>query len=220
MNKHLLLTLAASIAFAGVLVAEEAAKPAAAPAAKAEAKAAPVDESKTAEAKPVAKNDAAGSMKAGLLLLDAGKFAEAADFFQGIGVQSHSKREASRQLNLSSALIELGKYDEGAAAAQKAIDLDGANPKYWNNLAAAKARDGKRDEAIAIYTKAIAAVKAKNGDTSKLEANLTELTNAVEAGKPKKVKEAEAKAKAAAEKAAAKAAPADVSGAAKMDDKK
>lgn len=199
MKKHLLLTLAASIAFTGVVVAEEAAQ---APAAAAPA---------AAEAKPVAKNDAPGSLKAGNLLLDEGKFAEAAAYFEGIGEQTSNKREPYRLLGLSTALVELGKYEEAAAAANKAVELKSDLSGAWNNLAAAQARDGKRDEAVATYGKAIAALKEKGADTAKLEANLAELQAKIEEGKPKKVKEAEAKAKAEAEKAAAKveaAAPA------------
>jgi tetratricopeptide (TPR) repeat protein len=194
MKKHLLLTLVASIAFTGALVAEEAAKAAAA---------APAAEAK-AEVKAVAKNDAPGSLKAGNLLLDEGKFEEAAAYFAGIGEQSSTKREPYRLLGLSTSLVELGKYPEAIEAANKAVELKSDLSGAWNNLAAAQARDGKRDEAIATYGKAIAALKEKGADTSKLEANLTELQAKIEEGKPKKVKEAEAKAKAEAEKAAAK----------------
>lgn len=187
MKKHLILSLVAGIAFTGTLAAEEAATAAAAAAPAA-----------------VAKNDAPGSLKAGNLLLDEGKFAEAAAHFEGIGEQSSVKREPYRLLGLSTALVELGKYDEAAAAAQKAVEIKDDLSGAWNNLAAAQARAGKRDEAVATYEKAIAALKEKGADTSKLEANLTELQTKIEEGKPKKVKEAEAKAKAEAEKAAAK----------------
>jgi hypothetical protein len=200
MKKTLMLSLAASLFVAQSARAAEsapAAAPAAAPAEKAEKMA------------PVAKNDAPGSLKKGNELLDAGKFEDAAAYFDGIGAQSSNKREPYRLLGLSTALLEAGKYDEAGAAAQKAIDLKGDLSGAWNNLAASQSRNGKRDEAIATFNKGIETLKAAGADTSKLEANLAALNDAIEAGKPKKVKEAEAKAKAAADKAAADKAGAD-----------
>ena len=94
MKKHLLLTLAASVALAGVVRAEEA-KPAVAaakPAAAVEAK--PAAEAKAVAA--VEKNDAPGSVKQGNRLLDEGKFEEAVAYFNGIGEQSSAKREPYR----------------------------------------------------------------------------------------------------------------------------
>lgn len=226
MKKHLLLTMAATLALAGVVRADDA-KPAAAPAAKAEAKpkaaakaeakpaaddAAVADASsdtKAAVIKPTPKNDAPGSLKGGNDLLDKGKYAEAASYFEGIGEQvdsnGKSKREPFRQLGLSTSYLELGKLAEAEAAATKATELKPELASAWNNLAGAQARDGKRTEAIATYNKGIEAVKAAKGDTAKLEANLAALQAAIEAGKPKKVREAEAKAKAEAEKAKAAA---------------
>ena len=208
-----LLSTVAGLALVGVLSAEEAAKPAAAaaakPAAAAEAKPATAKAEAAAEATPVVKNDAMGSLKAGKELLDAGKFAEAVAYFDAIGEQvadnGASAREPFRQLNLSTAYLGLEKYAEAGAAAQKAIDAKSGLAAAWNNLAASQVRSGKRADAVATYEKAIAAVKKKEGDTSKLEANLTELKNAIEAGKPKKVREAEAKAKAEADAAKVKA---------------
>ncbi len=218
MKKTLMLTLAAGLVASTGLRADDA-KPAAAPAAAAPAAAAPAAkpmaadakaDSKTAEVKmeAVAKNDAPGSLKKGNELLDQGKFAEAANYFQGIGEQSSNKREPYRLLGLSTSLVETGKYDDAIAAAQKAVDMKKDLAGAWNNLAAAQARSGKRDAAVATYEKAIETLKAAGADTSKVEANLSELKAKIEEGKPKKVKEAEAKAKMEADKAAAKAAAA------------
>lgn len=190
MKKTLMLTLAAGLIASSALRAEEAKT-----AAPAEAQA----------AAPVAKNDAPGSLKKGNELLDQGKFAEAAAYFEGIGEQSSNKREPYRLLGLSTALVESEKYEEAIAAAQKAVELKKDLSGAWNNLAAAQARSGKRAEAVATYEKALEALKGAGADTSKVEANLNELKTKIEEGKPKKVREAEAKAKAEAEKAAAKA---------------
>jgi tetratricopeptide (TPR) repeat protein len=209
MKKHLLFTLAASVALAGVLRADDAApaadaKPAAA-APAAEAKAAPAAESKTAA---VAKNDAMGSLKAGNQLLDQGKYAEAAAYFEGIGEQvkdnGATKREPYRLNNLALAQLNLQKYDDAIANASKAISLKPDLAAAYNNLSAAYSASGKRDMAVDTLNKGIAAVKAKGGDTAKLEANLTGIQAAIEASKPKAQREAEAKAKAAADAAAAK----------------
>jgi len=186
MKKHLTLSLAALLALGGMLKADEAAK----------------EEAKEAPA-AVAKNDAPGSLKAGNLLLDEGKYEEAIAYFEGIGEQSSAKREPFRLLGLSTALVEAGKYEAAIEAANKAIaakkDLSGA----WNNLAAAYVRSGQRDKAVETYTSAIEAIKSAGGDSAKMEKNLAEIQNAIEMSKPKKVREAEAKAKAEAEKAAA-----------------
>lgn len=208
MKKTLLLTLAAGLVVSAGLRAEEAKPAAAAPA------------STEAAAAPVAKNDAPGSLKKGNELLDQGKFADAAAYFAGIGEQSSSKREPYRLLGLSTALLETEKYEDAAAAAQKALDMKKDLSGAWNNLAAAQARSGKRAEAVATYEKALEALKAAGADTSKVEANLNELKTKIEEGKPKKVKEAEAKAKAEAEKAAAKAEEAKKAVETKVDDAK
>ena len=217
MKKTLLLTLAAGLVASAGIRAEDA-KPAAAvadpakavAAAPAKAEAAPAKAEAAAPAKaeaaaaPVAKNDAPGSLKKGNELLDQGKFADAAAYFAGIGEQSSTKREPYRLLGLSTALLETEKYEDAAAAAQKALDMKKDLSGAWNNLAASQARQGKRAEAIATYEKALEALKGAGADTSKVENNLTELKTKTEEGKPKKVKEAEAKAKAEADKAAAK----------------
>jgi NADH dehydrogenase [ubiquinone] 1 alpha subcomplex assembly factor 7 len=196
MNKHLILAAAAVLALAGTVRAEEAA-------AAAEAK---------AEATPVAKMDKAGSLTAGKALLDEGKYAEAAAYFEGIGEQvadnGAKKREPWRLNNWALALVEAGQYDKAAEVAQKLVDLRPEMSSAWNSLASAQARGGKRAEAVATYEAGIAKLKELGADTSKLEANLAAVQQAIEDGKPKKVKEAEAKAKAEAEKAAAKAAEA------------
>jgi tetratricopeptide (TPR) repeat protein len=204
MKKHLLFTLAATVALAGGLRAEEAAaaKPAAAaPAAKAEAKA----ETTTAA---VAKNDAMGSLKAGNQLLDQAKYAEAAAYFAGIGEQvadnGKTKREPFRLNNLALAQLNLQKYDDAIANASKAIELKPDLAAAYNNLSAAYSASGKRDQAVDALKKGIEAVKAKGGDSAKLESNLAAIEASLEASKPKAVREAEAKAKAAAEAAAAK----------------
>jgi tetratricopeptide (TPR) repeat protein len=212
MKKSLLLTLAASVALSAVIHADDVTPAAATAAAPAAAPA--------AAATPVAKNDNPGSLKPGNALLDAAKYDEAVAYFTGIGVQTSDKREPYRLLGLSSAYLGLNKFDDAAASAQKAIDSKKDLSGAWNNLAAAQANTGKRDDAIATYGKGIETVKAAGGDTAKMEANLAALKAAIEAGKPKKVREAEAKAKAEADKAAAAAdaakaaAPADASPAA------
>jgi tetratricopeptide (TPR) repeat protein len=205
MKKTLLLTLAAGLAVSGVVRADTAAAPAAAAPAATAAPAAAADTNTAAAMPAVAKNDNPGSLKQGNELLDAGKYAEAANYFTGIGEQSSVKREPYRLLGLSTALLESGKYDDAIATAQKAIDAKKDLSGAWNNLAAAQARSGKRDDAIATYDKAEAALKAAGADTKLIEANEAALKAAIEAGKPKKVREAEAKAKAAADKAAADA---------------
>jgi rRNA maturation endonuclease Nob1 len=87
-------------------------------------------------------------------------------------------------------------------------------------MAAAQVRSGKRADAVATYEKAIASLKSAGADTSKLESNLAELQAKIEEGKPKKVKEAEAKAKAEADKAAAKADADKAAAAPKADEAK
>lgn len=214
MNKHLILAAAASLALAGTVRAEEAkaaakaeAKPAAAAATEAKAEAKPA-----AAAKPVEKMDKAGSLAAGKLLLDDGKYAEAAAYFEGIGEQvadnGAKKREPWRLNNWALALFNDKQYDKAIEVASK---LTASNPEIssgWNTLAGAQAASGKREDAIATYDKGIAKLKELGADAGKLESNKQALLDAIEAGKPKKVKEAEAKAKAAAEAAAAKAAEA------------
>jgi tetratricopeptide (TPR) repeat protein len=240
MNKHLILAAAASLALAGVVRADDAkpaadAKPMAAKAeakpmaAKADAKAmdAKADAKPAAAATPVAKMDKAGSLAAGKLLLDDGKFAEAAAYFEGIGEQvaenGAKKREPWRLNNWALALFNDKQYDKAIEVATK---LTTSNPEIssgWNTLAGAQAASGKREDAIATYDKGIAKLKELGADAGKLEANKQALMDAKEAGKPKKVKEAEAKAKAAADAAAAKAAaakPAEAKADAKSADAK
>lgn len=194
MKKHLLFTLAATVALAGVLRADDA--PAAAPAAASATAAA------KPEATPVAKLDKPGSLKLGNQLLDQGKYAEAATYFEGIGEQvkdnGAKKREPYRLNNLALAELNLQKYDDAIANASKAIALKPDLEAGYNNLAAAYSASGKRDQAVDTLTKGIAALKAAGGDTSKLEGNLKGIQDAIEASKPKAVREAEAKAKAAA----------------------
>lgn len=198
MKKHLIIAAIASLALAGTVRAEEAA---AATEAKPEA-----------AATPVAKNDAPGSLAPGKLLLDEGKYAEAAAYFEGIGEQvaanGMKKREPWRLNNWALALLEAGQYDKAAEIAQKLIDSNPEMEGAWNKLAAAQARNGKREEAIQTYDKAIAKLTELGSDVSKLEANKAALLQAIEDGKPKKVKEAEAKAKAEAAKAKAEEKPA------------
>jgi colicin import membrane protein len=222
MKKHLILAAAASLALAGVVRADEAAKPEAAakPAeAKADAKAADSKamaadakadaKADKAEAKPVAKMDKPGSLAAGKLLLDEGKFAEAAAYFEGIGEQvadnGAKKREPWRLNNWALALYNDKQYDKAIEVATK---LTTSNPEIasgWNTLAGAQVSNGKREDALATYDKGIAKLKELKADSSKLEANKAALEQAKEDGKPKKVKEAEAKAKAAKDAADAKA---------------
>lgn len=205
MKKQLLFTLVASVALAGVLRADDA--PAAAPAA-----ASPTAAAKP-EATPVAKLDKPGSLKLGNQLLDEGKYAAAAAYFEGIGEQvkdnGAKKREPYRLNNLALAELNLQKYDDAIANAGKAIALKPDLEAGYNNLAAAYAAAGKRDQAVDTLTKGIAAVKAAGGDTSKLEGNLKGIQDAIEASKPKAVREAEAKAAAEAAKVSATAKPAD-----------
>jgi tetratricopeptide (TPR) repeat protein len=240
-KSSLYLAMAALIAAGGALRADDAAKPAAdaakpaADAAKPAADAAKpaADAAKPAEeAKAVAKNDAPGSVKGGNDLNDEGKFKEAAAYFEGIGEQTtangHTKREPWRLIGLSKAYFGLAQYDKAAEAAQKAIDIDKKLSPAWNLLAGSQANMGQRKEAIATYEKGIEALKSSGADTSKLEANMNVLKDAVEAGKPKKVKEAEAKAKAEADakastpsaKAADPAPAADAAKPAESADKK
>jgi colicin import membrane protein len=204
MKKHLFLAAAASLAFAGVVRAEEAAKPAEA---KADAK--PAAEAKAA---PVAKMDKPGSLAAGKVLLDEGKFAEAAAYFEGIGEQvadnGAKKREPWRLNNWALALLNDKQYDKAIEVATKLTESNPEISSGWNTLAGAQGADGKREDAIATYDKGIAKLKELGADASKLESNKQALIDAIEAGKPKKVKEAEAKAKAAKEAADAKMADA------------
>lgn len=197
MKKITSLALIAALALGSVVRAEEKAATA--------AEKAPEAAEKAAAPAPVAKNDSPGSLAGGKALLGEEKFAEAVAYFQGIGVQTAKKREAWRLANLSSALVGAENYAEAISTAQQAIDIKVSDVQSiaWNNLAAAQARSGKRDEAIATYGKGIDTLKAAKLDTARLESNLAELQNAAEMSKPKKQREAEAKAKAEAEKAAA-----------------
>lgn len=195
MKKHLILAAIAGLTFAGTVRAEEtaAAKPEAA-------------------ATPVAKNDAPGSLAPGKLLLDEGKYAEAAAYFEGIGEQvaanGAKKREPWRLNNWALALLEAGEFDKAAEVAAKLTENNPEIASGWNSLAGAQARGGKREEAIATYDKGIAKLTELGADASKLESNKAALLAVIEEGKPKKVKEAEAKAKAAQEAAKEKAAEA------------
>lgn len=191
------------------LQAEEKAAAAAESKPEAAAEAAP-------KAEPVAKNDAPGSLKKGNALMDEGKWADAAAYFEGIGEQAASngmkKREPFRLNNWSLALINLGEFAKAEEMAQKALDLKGDLAPAWNNLATAQANQGKRSDAVATLEKAIEAVTAAGGDTSKLESNLAGIKQAIEDGKPKAQKTAEAKAaadKAAADAKAGESMPAD-----------
>jgi tetratricopeptide (TPR) repeat protein len=173
---HLFLSLAACVALSGVARADDASASAATPSAAA------TDASPTADAasnSPVAKNDAPGSLAAGKQLLNDGKFAEAAAYFEGIGEQvaanGATKREPYRLLDLSTAYLGLGKYSDAEDAASKATDADKDLAAAWNNLAAAQVNQGERDKAIDTYTKAIAQLQADKVDTTKLEANLAVL---------------------------------------------
>jgi tetratricopeptide (TPR) repeat protein len=195
------------------------------PAADAKAMDAKADAKPAAAATPVAKMDKAGSLAAGKLLLDDGKYAEAAAYFEGIGEQvadnGAKKREPWRLNNWALALFNGKQYDKAIEVATK---LTTSNPEIasgWNTLAGAQAASGKREDAIATYDKGIAKLKELGADAGKLETNKQALMDAKEAGKPKKVKEAEAKAKAAADAAAAKTAakPAEAKTDAKADAK-
>jgi tetratricopeptide (TPR) repeat protein len=198
MQKALSLTLALAFAATAVLRAADTAPAVAA--------ATPVPETKQAPT-PVAKNDAPGSIAPGNKLNEEGKFDEALAYFEGIGEQSvangHSKREPWRLIGMANSESGMGKFDKAAEFSQKALDIDGKSVVAWNHLGSAQAQAGKRADAIATYTKGIAALKAAKMDTTKLEANLAELQAAVEASKPKAQKTAEAKA--AADTAAAAA---------------
>lgn len=173
-KKNLLLALVAGVSLTGILRADDSAASSASPSA---ATAAPAADSSTATA--VAKNDAPGSLKAGKDLLDNGKYAEAVAYFEGIGEQvadnGATKREPYRQLDLATAYLGLGKYQEAEDAASKALagkkDLEAA----WNDLGSAQVNDGKRDDAIATYTKGIAELKADSADFDRLDANLKAL---------------------------------------------
>jgi tetratricopeptide (TPR) repeat protein len=172
MQKHLILSLAASFALAGLLRADDAAPASTTPAAAS-------DVSPAADASAdttVAANDAPGSLTAGKALLSAGKYAEAAAYFEGIGVQSAdngtTKREPYRLLNLSTAYLNLGKFKEAEDAANQAIALKKDLPGAWNNLGSAQANQGERPMAIDTYKKGIAELTADKADTSKLDANL------------------------------------------------
>ena len=212
MNKQLLLTLAATVALSGALRADDAAPAAASGTAAAPAAA--------AAATPVAKNDAPGSLKAGNQLLDSAKYADAAAYFEGIGEQSAAngavKREPYRQNDLALAYLNLGKYDQSIAAANKAVELDKGLTVGWSNLAAAYGASGQRDKAVDALTRGVDAVKGAGKDSSGLEAKLKSLQDLIEAGKPKVQREADAKATAtaastAASPTAASAAAADTS---------
>jgi tetratricopeptide (TPR) repeat protein len=192
MKKQILIA-AAGLAMVGMLRADEVAATKAA----------------TAVPTPVAKNDAPGSLAPGKALLDAGKYKEAAAYFEGIGEQvaanGATKREPWRLNNWALALLEDGQYDKCIEVAGRLTESHPEMEGGWNKLAAAYARNGKREEAMAIYEKGIERVKAAGGDSSRLEANRDALRAAIEEGKPKAVKTAEAKAREAADKAATKA---------------
>lgn len=201
---NLTLGLAIAMATPMALFAEDAAPAAAATAAPAAAPAAAT----------IAKLDAPGSLKKGNALLDEGKYAEAAAWYEGIGEQvaskGNTKREPFRLNNWALAEIGLGNFEKAAELAQKSLHINSNNSSAWNNLASAQAQSGKRDKAIETINQGIESLKAAGADTSKLEANLVTLKDAAEAGKPKAQKTAEAKAAAAAAAAApaAETAPA------------
>ncbi len=225
-NLKLGLALVAGMGFSLGLLAEEKA-----PAAAAEATQVTADTAAVApKAEPVAKNDAPKSLKKGNALLDESKWAEAAAYFEGIGEQVASngmkKREPLRLNNWALALINLGEFAKAEELAQKALDLKGDLAPAWNNLATAQANGGKRSDAVATLEKGIEAITAAGGDASKLESNLAGIKQAIEDGKPKAQKTAEAKVKAEAdEKAAAdakasEAKPADAAAPAAGGEKK
>lgn len=71
-------------------------------------------------------------------------------------VAAKSPNKARPQINLGSALGELGRLEEAAAVLSAAVRLDPANPDPYVNLGAALASLGRLEEAIAALTQAVA----------------------------------------------------------------
>lgn len=209
MKKHLFLSLIAGVALSGVLRADDAASSASASTATASA-AADTSTAATAAATPVAANDAPGSLKAGKDLLNAGKYAEAAAYFEGIGEQvadhGKAKREPYRLLDLTTAYLDLGQFDKAVDTANQALALKKDFEPAWNDLASAQANLGQRDKAIDTYTKGIAELTADKEDASPLQTNLTALQAEVDKTNARKHKKSAASATAAAPAAVSPAA--------------
>ena len=140
------------------------------------------EETAAASAPAVEKMDKPGSLKAGKDLMDEGKWAEAAAYFEGIGVQEAAngtqKREPWRLNNLARCYVALEKYDEAAKAAQMGLEIRPDIYALWSNLGAAQSRAGKHDDAIATYKKAIETLEGAGKDTGRIPANLKFLEDA------------------------------------------
>lgn len=172
------LSVSASLGIAGALSADDSAMASSPTAAGAPAAAA----STSATAAPsaaVAPNDAPGSLKAGNELLSQGKYADAVAYFNGIGEQvadhGKAKREPYRQLDLATAYLGLGQYQQAEQAASQAVALKKDLEPAWNDLASAQVNEGMRDKAMDTYKKGIAELTTAKLDHARLDANLKAL---------------------------------------------
>lgn len=129
----------------------------------------------TPEPTKVAAQDAPGVLKAGNQMLDESRWAEAAAYFQALGAQSSSKREAFRLNNLALAQLKLEQYEEARANAARAVELKKDEAAFWSNLAGAQQSLGKNEEALATYDSGIAALKAASLDAAHLEGRRADL---------------------------------------------
>jgi len=155
---------ALALAFAGGLMADEAAAPAS-HTAKAEAKAKAV--SATAEAKP--------DMKAAKKLLDEGKFEEAAQAYQAIGTLNTKKAEGWRLNNLGLSYIKMNKPADAVKPLEDAVAADPKNATAWNNLGVAYENTQQADKALEAYRKALEAAKQGDQPSEKVSMNLRKL---------------------------------------------
>lgn len=132
----------------------------------------------------VEKLDAPGSLKAGKDLMEAGKYDEAAAYFEGIGEQVAAngleKREPWRLNNWALSLLKAGKAEEAVKIAEKAVEVAPTNATIWNNLGSAVAATGDREKAVETWEKGIAKLGEAGVDATRLKKNANFIKAALE----------------------------------------
>jgi tetratricopeptide (TPR) repeat protein len=168
MKTTLILGLAVGVALAGVLRADS-----------------PATQAGTTTM-VVAKNDSPKALVAGEKMLANAQYADAAAYFEGIGVQvrAHGRktREALRLTDLATAMLMTGRYSEAEATSTKALDLNMGLQQAWYVMGMAQEDQHEHDSAVSTFTMGIVAVQSAGKDASTLEANRTLLQ--AEAQKP------------------------------------
>ncbi len=163
----LALALAASLAAAGAVLADESPKAGTSTTAVDQASNSPSAKMKAASmaAKKLTLHEADE-------LLSAGNLDEAIAAFQAMGPMRTKKAETWRLNNWGLCLLKQGKYADAAPLLEKSVAADPDNSVAWNNLGVAYENTGQLDKAIDAYKKSVEAAKASHEDGSKASANL------------------------------------------------